>query len=60
MQATPASGAQPGDIGVLAFDTVTVATGSPAPPSQVQVQTREANDLINDFDYFLQVTCPNV
>lgn len=49
----------PNDTDSLGFDTVTVATGPPAPSAtEIQAQTRGAAEVLNDFDYFLQVTCP--
>jgi hypothetical protein len=59
VQATPAADPQPNGTNNLGFDTVTVATGGVS-TTQIQVQTRGAAEALNDFDYFLQVTCPNV
>jgi hypothetical protein len=59
VQATPVTDPAPNATDTLGFDTVTVATGG-ASSTQIQVQTRGAAEALNDFDYFLQVTCPNV
>jgi hypothetical protein len=59
VQATPVTDPVASNANTLGFDTVTVATGG-ASTTQIQVQTRGAAEALNDFDYFVQVTCPNV
>ena len=59
-QATPAAAPESNETNTLGFDTATVAIGPPAPLRAVQVQTRGAGEVLNDFSYYLQVTCPNI
>jgi hypothetical protein len=56
VQATPAAEAAANPTDSLGFGSITVAT---APINQIQVQTRGPDEVLNDFDYFVQVTCPN-
>ncbi len=57
-QATAAADPQPN--GSLGFDTVTLAMGPPEAARVIEAQTRGVDEALNDFDYYLQVTCPNV
>ena len=44
----------------LGFGTITVATGAPAGATHIQAQTRGADGALADYNYFVQVLCPNV
>jgi hypothetical protein len=59
-QVTPAATPETNDTNTLGFDTATAAIGSPAAAREVQVQTRGSAEVLNDFGYYLQVTCPNI
>jgi hypothetical protein len=59
-QVTPAALPESNETNTLGFDSATAAIGSPAPLRAVQVQTRGSGEVLNDFGYYLQVTCPNV
>jgi hypothetical protein len=57
-QATAAADPEPN--GSLGYDSVTLAMGSPAAKTTVEAQTRGSGEVLNDFDFYLQITCPNI
>lgn len=57
--ATAADDVEANDDNSLAFDSVVVAAGQTAPATHIQAQTRGSAEVLNDFDYFVMVACPN-